>query len=382
MPVKLYTGLPGAGKTARMVDEIVRLHDSAPDRPVYQMGIDGLADGVAETLTLDQLHAWEELPPKAIIALDECQEPHLFPLDQGKPAAWVKRLSKVRHEGMDLLLSTQHPNMMSSHIRRLVDLHVHLVRKFNTSIVMAFQWSRCMENCEKESAQRSALKSVCKLPSRVFDLYKSANAHTMKARVPLKAWLLPVLGIVAVAALVAIPLVIHRVRRDAVKPASASMPAQKSKAVLAASAAMREKDYGKWMSPRVPGIPWTAPAFDQLQVQAQPAIYCIAVEDGRCVCHSEQGTTVNAPASVCRSIAANGIYNPFLRPSERRDGDLAGRGHDRGIGQGAYGQRETAKLSAGHALPAVSGAQGPHATLATDTPYVPPTYGPWNPQAL
>lgn len=378
MPVKLYTGLPGAGKTARVVDEILRLQETDPTRPVFQVGIDGLAEGLATTLTPDELHKWWELPPTSIIAIDEAQE--LMPLDRGQPPEWVKRLSKIRHEGMDLLLTTQHPNMLSSYVRRLVDLHVHLVRKFNTKVVMSFTWPRCVENCEKPSAQKPAQHAVVTLPSRVFDLYKSAEAHTMKRRIPVRAFMLPVLVVLAIAAVVAIPFILYHIKHQV-----AAVPTAKSatvaKRVQAADDGLRQAHYAQWLAPRVPGLPWTAPAYDQMTVQSQPRVYCIAVADskGTCGCISEQGTRMTVPADVCRSIAANGVYDPFVKPVE----DRSNRRQSAGQAGGADPRRQTAQQAAGGAPPAsVVGVDGPHDNLATAPNYVPPTFGPWNPEAL
>ena len=48
MPVKLFTGLPGAGKTACLVAELLALHEREPERPLFYYGINGLAEGVAQ----------------------------------------------------------------------------------------------------------------------------------------------------------------------------------------------------------------------------------------------------------------------------------------------------------------------------------------------
>lgn len=325
MPVKLYTGLPGAGKTARLVAEIVALREKEPNRPVYARGIDGLAEGLAEPLPDEVLHKWWELPPGAILCIDECQEPGLMPQDRGQPPDWVRRISKVRHEGMDFLLTTQHPSLMSSYVRRLVDQHVHAVRKFNTKVVMWYTWGRCMDTPEKGSSQKAAVSQVGTLPASVFDLYKSAQMHTMKRRLPFKVYAFLALIVLAITAAVAVPILIKRAQTHNVEmitgkraDASSSGAAAESAAERAAQVneAMRAQDFGKWMRPRVAGLPWTAPAFDGQAVTARPMVYCIAVEDGGCSCISEQGTKVDVEPRQCRRIASNGVYNPFLPPAD------------------------------------------------------------------
>jgi len=387
MPIKLFTGLPGAGKTACMVAALLDYGKHSPDRPLYQFGINGLADGVAETLTEDQLKAWWELPPGAVIAIDEAQEDGsnpqrpvcLMPLDMGKPAPWVKRISTVRHEGMDFLLTTQHPGMISSHVRRLVDHHVHAVRKFNTSVVQRFTWGRCMENCEKASAQKAAVQSVGTLPAKVFDLYKSSNVHNMKARVPAKVYFLAVLGLVFVGALIALPMVLSHMRHSA--QSIAKVP-EKRDAMAARDTGLRQTDYAKWMAPRIPGLPWTAPAYDHLQVKANPRVFCIAVEDGSTHCVTEQGTDLDVPPAVARQIAAHGVYDPFLDPQR----DRADTGQERrGREQQPQSMAPQAPAAAAPAPPPSSGAVGALGSLAAGglhAAYFPPQSTPRNPEEI
>ncbi|MHB1271513.1 MAG: zonular occludens toxin domain-containing protein [Rhodanobacter sp.] len=323
MPVKLFTGLPGAGKTARLVAEIVKLRKASPDRPIYQRGINGLVDGLALPISDDELHNWRDaLAPGAIICIDECQEDGLMPLDKGQPAKWVRDISKVRHEGMDFLLTTQHPTLMSAYVRKLVDQHVHCVRKFNTQIVSWYTWGRCMETPEKGSTQKAATASAGMLPKEVFDLYKSASLHTMKPRIPPKVYVLAACAVLFVSAVVAVPIVLQHMRLKAQAIAGTPVPG----ASASIDSSLRTKDYVAWVRPRVEGLPWTAPAYDGRQAKSDPRVYCIAVDDGRCSCLSEQGTRIVMDVKVCRAIAANGVYNPFAEPlqdqpaQERRSG--------------------------------------------------------------
>ena len=318
MPVKLFTGLPGAGKTACLVDEIVRLREQEPDRPIFQRGINGLAEGLAGDLTDDQLHRWWELPPGAIICIDECQETGLMPMDKGQPAEWVKRISKVRHEGMDFLLTTQHPNNMSAYVRRLVDHHVHAVRKFNTQIVSRYMWGRCMETPEKPSSQKGATVTIGTLPKAVFDLYKSASMHTMKKRIPKKVFFFVACALVALGAIVGIPFALKHLRSTSAD-AITTAPVASANGAAVADATLRQTDYVAWLKPRVEGLPWTAPAYDGQSVAARPQVFCIAVDDGRCACVSEQGTNIDMKAGQCRMIAANGVYNPFRDVTQSPD---------------------------------------------------------------
>ena len=329
MFVKLFTGLPGAGKTAQLVAELVRLQRDEPHRPLFAMGINGLKEGIATPLTYEMLQTWWELPPGSIIAIDECQEDQpdrLMPKDAGNPSPWVQKIAKVRHFGMTFLLTTQHPNNMSAYVRRLVDQHIHTVDKFGTGVITRVTWNRCMDDPEKPRNWKSGVEEIATRPKEVFDLYKSSQLHTRKRRIPRKVYMFGVLALTAVAAIVAVPILIKRAQDNnqasIAAPlggaASASAPVRESPRVAeddatAADAKLRREDYPRWMTPRVEGQPWTAPAFDHLEVQAQPRVFCVAGESGSCHCRTEQGTKYDMELNLCRAtVKEGGAYNPFM----------------------------------------------------------------------
>ena len=312
-----------------MVAEIVKLREKEPDRPIFQVGINGLIDGLAEPLSREQLHQWWDLPTGSIIMIDEAQESHLMPKDNGNVPEWIRRMSKVRHVGMDFYLTSQRPAFISSYVRGLVDRHVHFIRKFNTGICQRFTWGSCSENPRSRAEQKIAVEDVIALPRQVFALYKSANAHNMKRKLPRKLFVLGAMALVAVAAIVAVPYrlkalrasQLHAVDGDTSASASSSTAplARKSEDPSAVDDSLRRTDYAKWQRPRVAGIPWTAPMFDNLAVTAQPRLACMALEDGTCKCVTEQGTDFDVPVAMCRQIALHGLYNPFAAPANRDD---------------------------------------------------------------
>ncbi|MBU6249150.1 MAG: hypothetical protein KGN77_15485 [Xanthomonadaceae bacterium] len=82
-----------------------------------------------------------------------------------------------------------------------------------------------------------------------------------------------------------------------------------------ATASTRPDDLVAYFKPRIEVQPWTAPAYDSRPVAADPEVYCIAVDDGRWSCMTDQGTRYEMDKKICRSIAANGVYNPYRRPA-------------------------------------------------------------------
>jgi hypothetical protein len=79
---------------------------------------------------------------------------------------------------------------------------------------------------------------------------------------------------------------------------------------------MRTTDYVGWLTPRIGGQPWTAPAYDRLTLPNQPPrIFCMASGhngDESCTCLTEQGTRYVVEQNRCRMIAIDGQYEPFL----------------------------------------------------------------------
>lgn len=322
--VELFTGLPGSGKTASLVKRITQLQEKEPGRPVFQYGINGLKDGLAMPLTPEMLEKWWELPPGSIICIDECQEEDpvkLMPKDRGNPAEWVQRITKVRHYGMTFLLTTQHPANMSAYVRRLVDTHVHSVMR-SKGVRQTYTWQRCMDDPDNRSAKKTGEMSFQSLPKEVFDLYKSSSLHTSKVRTPRSMYLLAGAAVLAVVLAVYIPYRLHAATHDVPHVDVAALGG------VVPADTLREKDYVKWTTPRVAGVPWSAPMFDKLSVKTSPRLFCIAVDDGRCDCLTEQGTKFAMSRTMCRTIAANGMYNPFADQLSESRADSSNRSAD------------------------------------------------------
>jgi len=259
----------------------------------------------------------------------------------------VQKISKVRHYGMDFLLTTQDPCNMSAYVRRLVDKHVHTIRKFGTQVVQRYTWGRCIDDPYSRREQKNAVVDVGTLPSKVFELYKSSQLHTMKRRIPMKVYLLGVAVVVALVACVMVPVMLHRMQKKSTEAVAGGSLVKPNAAphADAVDASLRHTDMAKWMRPRVAGLPWSAPMFDKLEVQAQPRLYCVeSNDDGRCLCDTEQGTRYDVPLATCHQIVHGGLYNPFAPPSSPAD---ASSQKDQVAAQ--RDRREAALPPAGHA---------------------------------
>lgn len=330
MPIQLITGLPGAGKSLGAVAKLLEWRDTDATRPVFVLGVDGLKEGIAQVITPEDLEHWSEYPPGSIFVVDECQK--YFPMRRsGESPAWIKKLSEHRHLGHDFLLMTQAPGYLDSYVRGLVDRHTHLVRKFGTHMVDRYEWPAVCMSPLSVSERKRAVKSLWRYPKRCFELYHSAELHTVKRRIPKKLLVLLVAPVVVVGVIVAVPMIMRRGEGLGKDPANArtasALVPQPSGVAGSGDAAARPRwasvsDYVHDHIPRVANQPWSAPVYDGQSVQAKPDLMCIEYErvindqvQDLCSCFTEQVTPYDLhDLAACRTYARHGVYNPRRAP--------------------------------------------------------------------
>lgn len=183
--IYLITGVPGAGKTLRAVELVEGWVKSG--RSVFAR-IDGLTmPGVAEAPD-----DWRKTPDGSVVVYDEAQT--LFGAEGPKGGRSqrddIQAMETHRHTGHDLVLVTQHPGLLHSHVRRLVGRHEHVQRVFGSSRVVISWRDRCFD-VDSRSERASAVTTSWIHPRRLFDVYKSASVHVSHAKLPGRLkWLL------------------------------------------------------------------------------------------------------------------------------------------------------------------------------------------------
>jgi zona occludens toxin len=199
--ITLITGTPGAGKSLLSVWEFAK---GVPGSSIEQGGqkvprvlYSNIKDLLVEHVTisaedLNTWHLWAK--PGAVILFDEVQEVWR-PRSLGvKVPDCIAKLETHRHMGVDLVLVTQHPMLLDSNIRRLVNQHIHL-RRMTRSTAMVYEWDRTANPQQTRDCLHSR---VWFHPKKAYALYKSAQLHTKPtARIPKVAFL----GIAALAGL-------------------------------------------------------------------------------------------------------------------------------------------------------------------------------------
>ena len=364
MAITLVTGLPGHGKTLRVLSVLQPLAKSE-NRPVFHasgkpvegsFGIPGLAiEGWQEHDPLQ----WFDLPPNSYMVIDECQR--VFPIRARSSVVpkHVEQLETHRHDGIDLWLVTQHPMLIDTNVRKLVDRHFHVVRKFGTKFATVYEFpSGVQDSPEKNKQKNGVVRHEWRYPKNVFAWYKSAEVHTVKARLPAKVWMF-------LAFCLAVPLLIwlvywrlyihHGQAANTVAPGQAASapgggeypsPGRPGRAVPPRLAdALTAQEYLAVFRPRLPGLAFTAPAYDHLTkpVEAPYPSVCMFGHnaDGEvmpCRCWSQRGFRLEVPDGVCRQLAREPMDPYWLRRGRM--------GFERGVGGQADGQQDAASAPA------------------------------------
>lgn len=356
MPIDLFTGQPGNGKTVQMIQRLLAEAKKA-ERPLFACGIDGLQPGLA-TVLHDARH-WNDkdadgayiVPDGSLVFVDEAWKwfGHLHDAGRQGTPPHVLALAEHRHRGLDFVWTAQQPNQLYPFVRGLIGSHTHVVRRYGTQFVDLYLWGELQEDVKSAGKRELAQKKTVTLDKSTFDQFKSAEVHTIKRRLPLKVLAFPA---IIVAALVIAYVGYQKIKPDAItarlagsegQPAQAGGPAStgtNGKAPVQVQGFRTAAEYIERFTPMIPAIPWTAPAFASREVQSDPVVVCMASDAGEtadgyrrgsCTCMTEQGTQYAMPDAQCRYIARRGtVYNPFKAPQRDKDSRLASTGAGQG----------------------------------------------------
>ena len=201
--IYIYTGTPGAGKTMCLVSEAV-IRGEREKRPVYVSGIPGLSgEGIFD---LENPADWMACPDGSIIIIDEAQRVFPSRLAKVQVPDCIAAMETHRHRGIDIYLATQSINMLDVHLRRLCNVHRHLVRVFGLRASTIYEWDEACDDTRDKQARRLSRKSRFKFSKAYYSRYKSTTIDTAQRRLP---WLLKWGAPVIVAAVVGAIYGIH-----------------------------------------------------------------------------------------------------------------------------------------------------------------------------
>jgi zona occludens toxin len=349
--ISLNTGLPGHGKTLRVIWFVQRYveaenkrlaaeAEAAGTEPlVRQVYYSGIKDLSLPWIECDSTK-WFELPPGSIIVVDECQK--VFPcLPSGakRPDHYTK-LATHRHDGFDLFFITQQPSLLDNFARALCESHSHSVRKFGMQRATIYKWDMVQQQPRSLAAQKSALVESWSYPKEVYGYYKSAEVHTVIRRIPPKL-IFAVLFVLSMPVLFWYVLDSYQSRMK--KPENAAVASSASDASLSDSASggvaghvdpMQDaRRYVHSNTPRVEGVAHSAPKYDEITKPVRAPVPAMCIKRGnRCQCYSQQATKLNMPTNMCLDIAYNGYFQEF--DPNGRDGGSGDRSIDQSRSRG------------------------------------------------
>lgn len=300
--ITVLTGNPGSGKTlyaiAKLLQPLIGTFVEATDdegnkvkhERVLFTNINGLALP-HEKVDAEWLAEWHKhVKPGAIICYDEAQKAWPKRVTGSKVPPAVAELETHRHYGVDFVVMTQKPELMDQNVCSLAGRHLHIRRVGNTHNAIVYEWDACSRALLYKNA---FAKKGWRYPRKVFEWYKSAEAHTKMPRsIPFVAWIL----LVAVAgSAFAWPTLMGKITQGL-------HPEQKAAQALQAPSKPATPSLVLPDAPAVdPGAFSVAAASTPSLVNAAPTLMgCVATQDA-CRCYDQAGQVAELDAQICRS---------------------------------------------------------------------------------
>jgi len=312
--VTLVTGLQGNGKTLFCIDAVKALAEKE-GRPVYYHGI---TDLMLPWTPLEKQEDWPDVPGGSIVVLDEAQKAFRTRANGATVPRHVSELETLRHRGISLWLITQHPMLIDNNARRLCGRHLHLVRKFGAQASVLHEWNAVRENCDKPAGRKDSQRKTFNFPKSVYGLYKSAEVHTVKRKIPPKVLAIIPMVLFAAAFLgyVGYRKVYKPMHGDS-EEAQAIKHGQPGQIAYGTEGDRRSRplttaEYVQSYQPRIAGLDYTAPAYDELTKPKRVPVpaACVTFKGG-CNCYSQQGTRLPVQAGQCAQIVRTGFFMAF-----------------------------------------------------------------------
>ena len=326
MAITLVTGVPGSSKTLNTIREIDKEWGES-GRPIFYFGIKELILPWTE-LTIDQVNAWWDLPTGSVIVLDEVQQvwpgrPNNRPVPEA-----VQRLDTHRHGGYDFYVITQRYTMVDHHLRGFVGRHLHFERQFGFEGAKRSEWQKCVDP-EDFNVKDEALTTRVKFDKKYYGVYHSAEVHTVKKRIPAKVY--GILGLIGLVGLLGWSVL--GTAREYGDPADQLVNDDSPIRIIPNQEEWRpgnQVNYSEQWTPRVPDVPHSAPAFDQVtEVKTFPRPQCMYHHrTDRCKCFTQQATPLDISRATCMNYVHNGWFNPYLDEEAQRAEALADRAPD------------------------------------------------------
>ena len=336
----LITGVPGAGKSQRALWKV--LNDARfINRPVAYCNFGSLNIGDPRLANWTELHdfrQWHKLPAGTVLIVDEVQSRDILPGRSASAATpeHVEAFSKSRKLGIDIILVTQHPKNMDLFVRRMIETHEHLTRvgQFEYATVTEYQGYQDVDNKVDESTVISRTRWA--YDKTIWTLYKSAELHTVKKKVPRIVYKFAVLLVLAVLLIGGAGYYVSKMGKKTPDAASvvavptaaakASSQANESLSRMAPLARVEQLMHlaRDWQFERIPvdaDFPESAPMYDSVrEIKSFPRVSGCATSKNDCRCVDQQGTPARVSTGACLDYVANGRFDPYRDEPRAKDG--------------------------------------------------------------
>lgn len=317
--LNFITGVPGSGKSLFTLWMVEKLRKES-GRTVYYFNIPISKEKLPDWQELKVGEEWHLLPKGSIVVMDEAQKVFRERSKASSVPPHVAAFEEHRHDGYDVFLITQHPQLIDLHVRQLAGKHYFLKRLMGTERAHVYEWlERVVSNPNSKSEWKDARDYFWNYPKEVYSWYTSADMHFVKKDLPWRqfAWigagLLFVTGCFAWVFWTWIPE-----EEKGAQSVSESGAGERGADAPAAAPARRSLNpwEGALRRPRVQGLPSSAPMYDQLQrVASQPAVAgCMRLDysNGKidCRCTSSQGSVLDMTVRQCMQLVKRGWFDP------------------------------------------------------------------------
>lgn len=337
--ISLITGKPGSGKSLRLAKFIREASEAG--EVVYCCNVEKLK---LPHIPMEDPTDWRSLPPGSVLVIDEAQR-YFRARRGGEPPDYIKAMETIRHDGIRLILASQQPDYIDSHIRGLVGLHEHLVREHGKEQSKIWRHVEVMENVRSDRARARYDTETWPFDKTLYEAYESAEVHTVKP-VMTARWKRGLVFLSLAALLLGGGVFWARKSFSNIGPDSAVAEkdgAPKRAVVPLPSGSSRDnepprtiEEYAAQLTPRIAEAPWSAPLYDDRTLTADPLVICAIGQAGEnsqgkqtgesCFCMTEQGTPYTmaddekrSGDARCRHVARWGqAYNPFKQQQQER----------------------------------------------------------------
>lgn len=358
--ITILTGVPGAGKTAKLIEMIMA--DIKLGRKVFVHGIPELLLNVQPA---GDMHHWQDgtwlkighynpdmaktkgikstwMPrgcPSTCEFLATCPRVGLEVPDAGSvlyvdeahtefpqrasgrvPPPHVEALTTHRHQGLDFVFISQKPSFLDPFVRDLASRHLHLSLNpfsFNSSRNL-YEWTEFQPTVSRTS-KLLASKTSYKPSPAVFPLYASATVHTkLDQKLPtiFKVFMF-VLLLIAMMGLFLFQRV--QTHKEAINAAyAAPIPQTPPQSIPEASVGADGQRSGQ--ADTIAAQPYTPPP--------RPKVSACLASSSRCTCYNAHGVPVPMSDTDCRDSAHHPTehfdyerqqplsHSPFISPTD------------------------------------------------------------------